>query len=262
MVLTPVRRSIRKTPQKRSMINNNTPVVVTTPKIISKNSPGLRLTPDNGNQPNELAVTGASVEIQSDTREDDARGVGVHLQEDEMQCDLEEVKPAVLKSARKSTKSASRKSSGKVTFQSPDQEKTPECGVLEVACSPMVTAVLDSEGSIENRAKKSTPQRFSARKCRGRIGTPFYQEGPRRRVSTVDEDAGREAESEGRSSSDSDSTEDKAADRCPGSGLRRSARKTPSKYRDSAPMDATSDQAGKVRGSRTKVVKLFNSFEI
>ncbi|XP_078360914.1 uncharacterized protein LOC144645274 isoform X3 [Oculina patagonica] len=259
VVLTPVRRSVRKTPQKRSMLNNNTPVVVTTPKIISENSPGLRLTPDYGNQLNELVITGASVEIQSDTREGDARGMGDQPQENEMQCDLEEEKPAVLKSACKTTESTSRKTPGKVTFQSPDQARTPECAVLEVACSPMVTAVLDSEGSTENRTKKSTPQRFSARKCRGRIGTPFYQEAPRRRVSTVHEDSGREAESEGRSSSDSDSTEDKAAERCPGSGLRRSARKTPSKYRDSTPMDATSDQAGKTPAEVS--VKLFYSAE-
>ena len=258
MVLTPVRRSIRKTPQKRSILSNNTPVVVTTPKIISENSPGLRLTPDNGSQSNELAITGASVEINSDTREDDARGMGSPSQVGVVQCELEQEKPAVLNSACKSTKSRSRKSSGKVTFQSPDQERTPECEVFEVAWSSMVTAVLDSEGSIESRAKKSTPQRFSARKCRSRMGTPYYQEGPRRRVSTVDEDVSHGAGSEGRSSSDSDSTDAKAPERCPGPGLRRSARKTPSKYRDSTPLDATSDTPGKVRGSRSRYTSLGN----
>lgn len=248
MVLTPIRRSIRKTPQKRSMLRNNTPVVVTTPKIISENSPGLRLTPDNDNQPNELAITGTSVEIE-DTREGAARGVTPQLLEDEMQCDLEQQEPQVLKSACKSTGNKSRKSSGKVSFQSPNSEETtPECAVHEVFCNPMVSTGLDSAGSFETRAKKSTPQRFSARKCRSRMGTPYYQERPRRRVSTVDEDAGHGADSEGRSSSDSDSTDDKAAQRCPGSGLRRSARKTPSKYRDSTPLEAASDQIGKVRG--------------
>lgn len=240
VVLTPVRRSIRKTPQIRSMINANTPVVVSTPKIISENSPGLRLTPDNGNQPNELAITGKGVEIQAETREDDTRGTDLQLEEVAMQCDEQEV----LKSVCKSTEKKSRKSSGKVTFQSPDQQTTPECEVFEVAGSPMVTAGLDSEGST---ARKPTPKRFSARKCRGRMGTPYYQGGPRRRVSTVDENVGRGTESEGHSSSDSDSTDAKDAKRCPGSGLRRSARKTPSKYRDSTPMDTTSDQTGKVR---------------
>ena len=221
-------------------------MVVSTPKVISEDSPGLRLTPDNSNQLNEFAITGTSVEIQSNTREGDVREVDLQLQEDEMQCDHDQERPAVLKSASKSTEKKSRKSLGKVTFQSSDQESTPECEVFEVACGPTAQ---ESEGSIENRAKKSTPQRFSARKCRGRVGTPYYHEGPRRRISAVDEDVGHGAESETQSSSDSDFTDAKAAERCPGSGLRRSSRKTPSKYRDYTPVDATSDQAGKVRGS-------------
>ena len=229
------------------MLSNNTPVVVTTPKIISENSPGLRLTPDNGNQPNELAIAGTSVEVE-DKHEGAARRMNLQLQEYEMQCDLEQREPAVLKSACKSTENKSRKSSGNVTFQSPNpEESTPECAVHEVFCSPVVSTGLDSVGSFENRAKKSTPQRFSARKCRSRMGTPYYQERPRRRVSMVDEDAGQGAESEGRSSSNSDSTDDKAAQHCPGSRLRRSTRKTPSKYRDSTPLEALSDQPGKVR---------------
>ena len=246
VVLTPVRRSIRKTPQKRSMLRNNTPVVVTTPKIISENSPGLRLTPDN--HPNELAITGTCMQV-DDTREGAARGVDLPPQDNGMQCDLEKQEPAVLKSACKSAGNKSRKSSGTVSFQSPNPEDiTPESAVLEVFYSPVVSTGLDSTGSFESRAKKSTPQRFSARKCRSRMGTPYYQERPRKRVSTVDEDAGHGADSQGRSSSDSDSTDDKASERCPGSGLRRSARKTPSKYRDSTPLEAASDQQGKVRG--------------
>jgi len=238
VVLTPVRRSIRKTPQKRSILRNNTPVVVTTPKVISENSPGLRLTPDN--HPNKLAITGTCMQVE-DTSEMDHQ-----LQEDEMQCDLEQQEPAVLKSACKPAENKSRKSSGTVTFQSPNpEESTPESAVDEVFCSPVVSTGLNGTGSFENRAKKSTPQRFSARKCRIRMGTPYYQERPRRRVSRVEEDAGHGTDSQGRSSSDSDSTDDKAVQRCPGSGLRRSARKTPSKYRDSTPLEALSDQQGK-----------------
>ena len=241
--LTPVRRSIRKTPQKRSI---NTPVVVTTPKIISENSPGLRLTPDNGNQPNELAITGTCMQVE-DTREGSACEMDQLPQENEIQYDLEQQKPAVLKSACKPVENNSRKSSGTVSFQSPNpEESTLETALPEVFSSPVVSTDLNSTGSFENRSKKSTPQRFSARKCRSRMGTPYYQ--PRRRVSTVDEDAGHGADSQGRSSSDSDSTDDKAVLRCPGSGLRRSARKTPSKYRDSTPLEAASDQQGKVRG--------------
>ena len=224
------------------MLGKNTPVVVTTPKIISENSPGLRLTPDNGNQPNELAITGTCMQVE-DTREMDHEP-----QEDEMQCDLEQQEPAVLKSACKPAENKSRKSSGTVTFHSPNaEENTPESAIHEVFSSPVVSTGLGSTGSFENRAKKSTPQRFSARKCRSRMGTPYYQERPRRRVSTVDEDASHGADSQGRSSSDSDSTDDKAVLRCPGSGLRRSARKTPSKYRDSTPLEAVSDQQDKVR---------------
>ena len=243
--MTPVRRSIRKTPQKRSMLRN-TPVVVTTPKIISENSPGLRLTPDN--HPNELTITGTCMQV-DDRREGAARGVDLQPQDNEMQCDLEKQEPAVLKSACKAAGNKSRKSSGTVSFQSPNPEEiTPESAVVEVFYSPGVSTGLDSTGSFESRAKKSTPQRFSARKCRSRMGTPYYQERPRRRVSTVDEDVGHGADSQSRSSSDSDSTDDKASQRCPGSGLRRSARKTPSKYRDSTPLEAASDQQGKVRG--------------
>lgn len=226
------------------MLRNNTPVVVTTPKIIGENSPGLRLTPDN--HPNELAITGTSMQV-DDTHEGAARGVDLQPQEDEMQCDLEQQKPTVLKSACKSAQNKCRKSST-VSFQSPNPEdNTPESALHEVFSSPLVSTGLDSTG-FENRSKKSTPQRFSARKCRSRMGTPYYQERPRRRVSAVDEDAGHGADSQSRSSSDSDSNDDKASQRCPGSGLRRSARKTPSKYRDSTPLEAASDQQGKVRG--------------
>lgn len=246
VVLTPVRRSIRKTPQKRSILRNNTPVVVTTPKIISENSPGLRLTPDN--HPNELAITGTCMQVDG-THEEAARGVDLQSQEDEMQCDLQQQEPVVLKSACKSAENKSRKPSGTVSFQSPNlEETTPESALHEVFSSPVVSIGLDSTGSFENRPKKSTPQRFSARKCRSRMGTPYYQERPRRRVSTVDEDAGHGTDSQSRSSSDSDSTDDKASQRCPGSGLRRSARKTPSKYRDSIPLEAASVQQGQVRG--------------
>ena len=242
--MTPVRRSIRKTPQKRSMLRNNTPVVVTTPKIISENSPGLRLTPDN--KPNEMAVTGTCMQV-DDTHEGAARRVDLQPQEDEMQCDLQQQEPAVLKSACKPAGDKSQKSSATVSFQSPNpEESTPESALHEVFSSPVVSTGLDSTGSFENRPKKSTPQRFSARKCRSRMGTPYYQERPRRRVSTVDEDTGYVADSQGQSSSDSDSTDDKASQRCPGSGLRRSTRKTPSKYRDSVPLEAASDQQGKV----------------
>ena len=290
-MLTPVRRSIRKTPQKRSVLRNNTPVVVTTPKIISENSPGLRLTPDNGYQPNELAITGTCMQVE-ETREEDAREMDLHPQEnsglrlapdngnqpnelaitatcmlvedtregaarekdpqpqeDEMQCDVQQQEPAVLKSACKPAENKSRKSSGTVTFQSPNpDESTLESAVHEVFSSPVGSTCLDSTGSFQNGAKKSTPQRFSARKCRSRMGTPYYHERPRRKVSTVDENAGHEADSQGRSSSDSDSTDDKGAPRYPGSGLRRSTRKTPSKYRDSTPLETASGQPGKVRG--------------
>lgn len=255
VVLTPVRRSIRKTPQKRSVLRNNTPVVVTTPKIISENSPGLRLTPDN--HLNELAITGTCMQV-DETHEGAARGEDLQPQEDEMQCDLQQQEPVVLKSACKSAENKSRKPLGTVSFQSPNpEETTPESALHEVFSSPVVSIGLDSTGSFENRPKKSTPQRFSARKCRSRMGTPYYQERPRRRVSTVEEDAGHGTDSQSRSSSDSDSTDDKASQRCPGSRLRRSARKTPSKYRDSIPLEAASVQQGQIPAEVS--IKLFQA---
>ena len=157
VVLTPVRRSIRKTPQKRSALKN-TPVV-TTPQIISENrhldihtSPGLRLTPDNASLSNELAIIGTGIEAGetredatcSETREEDAGGPGMDLElkENEMDCDLEQQAPVVLKSACKSTNSISRKTPrSKVTFQSPaeleDQQRTPECGTGNEAATPV-----------------------------------------------------------------------------------------------------------------------------
>ena len=282
MVLTPVRRSIRKTP--RSALKN-TPVV-TTPKIVSEDSPGLRLTPDNGNLPNDLAVTGTAMEIretheepsigeiheeqgQVETLGEDAReetpeadkdacgsGTDLELKEDGMESDLEQQEPVVLESACKSTGRKSRKTPGRVTFQSPaeleDQQRTPECTEMKVA-TPLSVPNVDSpaacspmETDVPNR-KKGTPQRFMARKCRGRVSTPYYQNGPRRRVSTVDESD--VTENEGQSSGDSDSSDAKANERCPGSGLRRSLRRTPSKYRDAIPLEAEGDQGGKVSSS-------------
>ena len=104
VVLTPVRRSIRKTPQKQRSTLKNTPVV-TTPKIISEDGPGLRLTPDNVSLPNdELTVIGTGMEAEEtreeatrvETSEEDAGGIGMDLKmkEDEMECDPEQQEDA------------------------------------------------------------------------------------------------------------------------------------------------------------------------
>ena len=230
-MLTPVRRSIRKTPQKRFMAVNGTPVVVTTPKIISEDSPGLRLTPDNGNPPGDVNVVGTSMEI-GELCEEGVSEMEHREEESEMQCDLEQRKPEILKSACKTTENKSQKTPGKVTFQTPDIESTPECTVHGVDDNLMETAV--------NKAKRLTPRHSTPRKCGSRLGTPYYQQRPRRRVSTVGENVSHGTESDGRSSSESDAD-------APGSGLRRSLRKVRSKYRDSTQLEAASEQTGKVR---------------
>ena len=269
MVLTPVRRSTRKTPLKQSM-PNNTPVVVTTPKIISEDSPGLRLTPDNACLPNgmdiienvmetkethEGAARGENCEEdlcfeqvnRGETSEKDScvTGMGVQRDEEKMECDLGNHEPVVLKSACKSANSKSRKCS--VSFQSParlvHQQKTPECTDHEVD-SLLVnsTAVCGSMETEAPRRKKVTPQRFMARKCRGRISTPYYQDGPRSRVAVDDEIDVAENEA----SSSSDDPDIKAEEVCPGPELRRSLRRTPSKYRDSTALEAEAGQRVKV----------------
>ena len=277
VVLTPVRRSTRKTPLNRSVLKN-TPVVVTTPKKISEDSPGLRLTPDNADLPNEMFTMGTVMNTE-ETREEAARGEtsekevcsedseeatcgetseegcgpGVDLQQkvDEMEYDLGQHAAVALKSACKSANNKSRKFS--VTFQSPaklelgDQQKTPECTEHEIATSPVDSPAVCSPMEISvPRRKKGTPQRFMARKCRGRISTPYYQDRPRKRVSSLAESNA--AESESQSSGDSDSSDAKGKEHCPGSGLRRSVRRTPSKYRDEKPLQDEADQGGKVSG--------------
>ena len=259
----PIRRSIRKTPHKLPTLKN-TPVVVTTPKIISEDSPGLRLTPDNANLPNELTVISTGMEAEEtreeatpgETSEEDGGGIGMVLQlkDDEMECVLEQQSP-VAKSASKSTVSKSRKTPGKVIFQSPaefgDQQMTPEYEDNAVATpvslvqtnSPAVSSPMETD--VSDR-KGSASKRFSARKCRGRVSTPFYQNRSRRRVSTVDE--GVSGQSEGQTSSDSDCSDAKAKENYPRSGLRRSLRRTPSKYRDTNALNAESDHAAKVSG--------------
>lgn len=241
--MTPVRRSIRKTPQLRVMAGNSTPVIVTTPMIISEDSPGLRLTPDNGIQPSEMVVTGSRMKLEEPSQEDVCE-MESKQQEGKIHCDLEQVKPEVLKSARKITEDKPRKALGKVTFQSPGQESTPAYAAHEGGSTPTETAVEDNPDPVESKAKRSTPRCFSARKCRSRSGTPYYQQRPRRRVSTVDENVAHGTESAECSSSESDA-EAKPKEQCSGSGLRRSLRRTPSKYRDSAPLEA--EAVGKVR---------------
>ena len=279
MVLTPVRRSTRKTPLNRSMLKN-TPVVVTTPKIISEDSPGLRLTPDNADLPNEMftmgtvmgteetlveAARGETVEkeVCSEGSEEATRGetsaseegcgpeMNLQQKDDKMECDFGQHAAVALKSACKSANSISRKFS--VTFQSPadlelgDQQRTPECTEQEIATSPVDSPAVCSPMEISGpRRKKGTPQRFMSRKCRGRVSTPYYQDRPRRRVSSLAESDA--AESESQSSGDSDSSDAKCKEHCPGSGLRRSVRRTPSKYRDEKPLQDEADQGGKVSG--------------
>lgn len=234
IVLTPVRRSVRNTPQKRTALRN-TPVIVSTPKIISEDSPGLRLTPDNANLPSDMADIGACVGVEG-TREEDVPQDGMEQNE----IKFEQETTVVLKSACKSTLNKSRKTPGRVTFQSPaeigDQQRTPECKEDAVVTpdnqsiqvdSPALSTPVETEASSR---KMSASKRFSGRKCRGRVSTPFYQNGTRRRVSKVDEDVN--SQSEGQISSDSDGADAKSAESCPRSGLRRSTRRTPSKYRD------------------------------
>lgn len=274
MVLTPVRRSTRKTPLKQSVLNN-TPVVVTTPKIISEDSPGLRLTPDNACLPNGMDTIGNVMETKDtsgvaasgenceedacsqtceqvnrgETSEKDPCGTGMVMERDEekMECDIGNHEPVVLKSACKSANSKSRKCS--VSFQSParlvDQQKTPECTDHEVdSLLVSSTAVCSSMETEAPRRKKGTPQRFMARKCRGRISTPFYQNGPRSRVPGVVDESDVAAEDE--ASGSSDDPDIKAEEGCPGPELRISLRRTPSKYRDSTPLEAETDQGLKV----------------
>lgn len=246
IVLTPVRRSVRNTPQKRTALRN-TPAIVSTPKIISEDSPGLRLTPDNANIPSDMADIGACVGVEgtreeatrSETSEEDVPQDGMEQNE----IKFEQETTVVLKSACKSTLNKSRKTPGRVTFQSPaeigDQQRTPECKEDAVVTpdnqsiqvdSPALSTPVETEASSR---KMSASKRFSGRKCRGRVSTPFYQNGTRRRVSKVDEDVNSQSEqSEGQTSSDSDGADAKSAESCPRSGLRRSTRRTPSKYRD------------------------------
>ena len=273
MVLTPVRRSTRKTPLNRS-VHKNTPVVVTTPKVISEDSPGLRLTPDNAHLPTEL-VTMETVMDTEETREEAARGetyekdacsedseeathgesgeescepeMDFQQKDDEMECDFGQHTAVALKSACKSANSNSRTFS--VTFQSPaelgDQQSTPECTGHEIITPPVDPPAVCSPVEISvPRRKKGTPQRFMARKCRGRVSTPYYQDRPRRRVSSLAESDA--VESESQSSGDSDSSDAKDEEHCPGSGLRQSLRRTPSKYRDSNPLLVEADEGGKV----------------
>ena len=277
MVLTPVRRSTRKTPLNRSVLKN-TPVVVTTPKIISEDSPGLRLTPDNADLPKEMFTVGTVMDTE-ETREEAARGetsekevcsedseeatrgetseegcgpgMDLRQKDDEMECDFGEHAAVALKSACKSANSKSRTFS--VTFQSPaelelgDHQRTPECTEQETATPPVDSRAVCSPMEISiPRRKKGTPQRFMSRKCRGRVSTPYYQVRPRRRVSSLAESDA--AESESQSSGDSDSSDAKGEEHCSGSGLRRSLRRTPSKYRDAKPLQDEADQGGKVSG--------------
>ncbi|XP_022798133.1 uncharacterized protein LOC111336320 isoform X2 [Stylophora pistillata] len=255
VVLTPVRRSIRKTPQLRVMAGNSTPVIVTTPKIISEDSTRLRLTPDNGIQPSEMVVTGTRMKLEEPSEESVCE-MECKKEDDEMHCDFEQGKQEVLKSACKTTQDKPRKTPGKVTFQSPGHEITPACAAHERVGSPMETADEDNANSGESKAKRLTPRRFSARKCRSRSGTPYYQQRPRRRVSAIHEGDPRGTESTECSSSESDG-EAKPTTQCPRSGLRRSLRRTPSKYRDSAPLETAI--AGKTPEEIS--VKLFQTTE-
>ena len=260
VVLTPVRRSIRNTPQKRTALRN-TPVIVSTPKIISEDSPGLRLTPDNVNIPSDMTDIGSSVGAEgtreeatrSETSEEDVPQDGMEQNE----IKFEQEAPVVLKSACKSTLSKSGKTPGRVTFQSPagigDQQRTPECKEDAVVTpdsqsiqvdSPALSTPVETEASSR---KMSSSKRFSGRKCRGRVSTPYYQNGTRRRVSKVDEDVNSQSEqSEGQTSSDSDVADAKSAESCPRSGLRRSTRRTPSKYRDINALQPTEAEGAKV----------------
>lgn len=267
VVLTPVRRSIRNTPQKRTALRN-TPVIVSTPKIISEDSPGLRLTPDNANTPSDMTDIGASVGVEgtceeatrNENSEEDVPQSGMEQSE----IKFEQEVPLVLKSARKSTLNISRKTPGRVTFQSPaeieDQQRTPECKEDAVVTSVSQSIQVDSPAlstPVETKAssrKMSASKRFSGRKCRGRVSTPYYQNGTRRRVSKVDEDVNSQSEeSEAQTSSDSDVTHAKSAESCPRSGLRRSTRRTPSKYRDINALQSTEASEGGAKVSEREI---------
>lgn len=267
VVLTPVRRSTRRTPSKPSILKG-TPVVVTTPKIINQDSPGLRLTPDNADKPNEMAISGNAMEserthelaaldetcAEKPLGEKDTFGTEVDpkIEEDKMEINP----PVILKSACKSTRSRSQMFS--VTFQSPteieDQQRTPESTDQEEGNVPVNSASVSNPLETEvPRRKKGTPQRFLSRRCRRRVSTPYYHDKPRRRCATGDSDT---AESETQSSGDSDSSD--AKERGPVSELRRSQRKTPSKYRDSTPLGEKREQEGQ---SPAVSVKLFHVTE-
>lgn len=260
VLLTPVRRSTRWTPKKASAIKS-TPVVVTTPTIITEDSPGLRLTPDNANQPNEVTAPVVAMDIE-ETHEDavfgesseDVSETGMDPKKEANEMEINP--PLILKSACKSAKSESRMLS--VTFQSPTenehQQQTAESTDQEEAIVPVSSNAIETEA---RRRKKGTPQRFSSRKCRRRVSTPYHHDRPRRRHAVGDSEP---SESESQSSADSDSSGAKAEAQGSVSGLRRSLRRTPSKCRDSTPLETERKVNGKVCENCLNSVVRYSAF--
>ncbi|XP_015767082.1 PREDICTED: uncharacterized protein LOC107345681 isoform X3 [Acropora digitifera] len=256
VVLTPVRRSTRRTPMKASTIKS-TPVVVTTPKITTEDSPGLRLTPNNANVANEVTAPVEAMDTEETQKDavlgESCEGVGETGMEPKNEGNKMDIDPLlILKSACKSAKRESRMLS--VTFQSPTenehQQQTAESTDLEEATEPVSSNPIETEA---RRRKKGTPQRFSSRKCRRRVSTPYHHDRPGRRHAVGDNEP---SESESQSSGDSDSSGANAEAQGSVSGLRRSLRRTPSKYRDSTPLETERELNGK-----NPAVKLFHLSE-
>lgn len=246
VLLTPVRRSTRRTPMKASTIKS-TPVVVTTPKITTEDSPGLRLTPNNANVANEVTAPVEAMDTEETQKDavlgESCEGVGETGMEPKNEGNKMDIDPLlILKSACKSAKRESRMLS--VTFQSPTenehQQQTAESTDQEEANEPVSSNPIETEA---RRRKKGTPQRFSSRKCRRRVSTPYHHDRPGRRHAVGDNEP---SESESQSSGDSDSSGAKPEAQGSVSGLRRSLRRTPSKYRDSIPLETERELNGKV----------------
>ena len=252
VVLTPVRRSNRKTPQKL-LARENTPVVVTTPKKISDSSPGLRLTPQVSNGVHDeqaLAFSVSESEKPHDNGCIKVSGITVMKEgsDEEM---MERPNPTFGLSC--TPISQSRKTPGKVTFQSPgnlDGDCKHSPGVLlAVECGDSAVATVlsdDADALGSRRAKRSTPRCISARKCRSRTATPYNDQRLTRRILEDDNDGDLSTKTDSETASDPESAPTCAVNCVQASQLRRSTRRTPSKYRDPTPKHSPENQHGKV----------------
>ena len=176
IVLTPVRRSIRKTPLKQDLCVRG-PAIVTTPRQVNVRSPGLRLTPN---------TTADSEQNQREEKGTLALGVGLETQlfDKENVEEIQAEKPGVIsvesnanfeakvedEPTAKPKARAINKSSARVSFQS-DKPHTP-CNWTSFPAVPT------------SDAQKSTPKASSnrrlSRKCRSRAPTPFCGKSERR----------------------------------------------------------------------------------